>query len=176
MPTSPWVGIKWGALGLLALLIGTVWLLAAAPSFNLWLFADRYVVAELEVKRFQPKPGEGGQGRFIEGVIHPSGEPVVTSDTYLSIRRFVDPNDTTGRRVPLREEIEGQRLAVWYWPRHADVERWWHPPTVVMPGATRKGGVVVCNVLLGGAFVGVGLFCVRRGFRYLKASLPPEPR
>ncbi len=175
MATSPWVGLKWLGLGLLALLIGAVWFLAAARPLNLWLYADYYVAAELEVTRFQPKPGEKGQGRFIEGVIHPSGESIQTSDTYIAVRQFVDPKDVTGRRVPLRSEVEGRRLTVWYWPEHAAVRHWWHPPTVVMPGATQRGSVVVLEVLLGGAFVGVGVFCFRRGFRHLKAAVLPEP-
>jgi hypothetical protein len=175
MATSPWVGIKWLGLGLLALLIGAVWFLAAARPFNLWLYADHYVAAEFEVTRFHPQLGEWAQGRIIEGVIHPSGEPVQTSDSYIAIRQFVDPNDVTGRRVPLRSELEGRRLAVWHWPQHAAVEHWWHPPTVVMPGATQRGGVAVCEVLVGGAFVGIGLFCFRRGFRHLKAAASPEP-
>ena len=172
MATSPWVGIKWGALGLVALLIGAVWLLLAARHFNLWLYADHYVAAELEVTRFHPQPGPRSQGRTIEGVIHPGGAPALTSDRDLAIRQFVDPNESAGRRVPLRGEIEGRRLAVWYWPEHAGQVRWWHPPTVVMPGATQVGGVVVRDLLLGVAFVGGGLFCFRRGFRSLKLAAP----
>ena len=175
MATSPWVGIKWSALGLLALLIGAVWFLMAARHFNLWRYADHYVAAELEVTRFHPQPGPRGQGRIIEGVIHPSGEPIQTSDSYIAIRQFVDPNDVTGRRVPLRGEIEGRRLTVWHWPEHAGMKRWWHPPTVVMPGATREGGAVVRDVLIGVVFVGGGLFCFRRGFRYLKLTVPGLP-
>ena len=175
MATSPWVGIKWGALGFLPLLLGVVWFWLAARDFNLWLYADHYVAAELEVIRFHPQPGPKGQGRFIEAVIHPSGEPIQTSDSYIAIRRFVDPNDTTGRRVPLRGEIEGRRLTVWYWPEHARMIRWWHPPTVVMPGATVEGGAVVRDVLIGIAFVVGGLFCFRRGFRYLKLADPGLP-
>ncbi len=114
MATSPWVGLKWLGLGLLALLIGAVWFLAAVRPLNLWLYADYYVAAELEVTRFQPQPGPKGQGRMIEGVIHPSGEPIQTSDTYIAIRQFVDPNDMTGRRMPLRSEIEdGQSFDNW---------------------------------------------------------------
>src|SRR4051812_8226871 len=78
---SPWVGILWCTLGLLSLVIGAVWFSMAAKQLNLWLHADRYVAAELEVTRFDPESGEGGQGRMIEGVIHPGGEPVWTSDS-----------------------------------------------------------------------------------------------
>ena len=67
MTTSPWVGIKWSALGLLALLTGAVWFLMAARHFNLWLYADHYVAAELEVTRFHPQPEPRGRGRTIEG-------------------------------------------------------------------------------------------------------------
>jgi hypothetical protein len=105
------------------------------------------------VTRFDPEPGEGGQGRRIEGVIHPGGEPVWTSDSDLAIRRFVSPADDTGRRVPMPEEIEGQRIAVWYWPQHT-----------------------VYDALIGMAFVGVGLFCFRGGVRSLKLAVPPGPR
>lgn len=168
---SPWLGVSWCALGLLPLLIGAVLLIMAARHFNLWLHADHYVAAELEVKRFEPEPGEGGQGRLIEGVIHPGGERVWTSDSYLAIGKFVDPADRSGRRVPSREEIEGRRLAVRYWPRYAEVAPWWYPPPVVMPGATRQGNTIVLDSLLGMAFVGLGLSCVRGGARYLISAV-----
>ncbi len=164
---SPWLGVLWCALSLLPLMVAATLLLMAARHFNLWLYADQYVAAELEVKRFEPKPGDDGQGRLIEGVIHPGEEPVWTSDSDLAIRQFVSPADPTGRRVPLRREIEGKRLAVEHWPQHTKVARWWHPPTVVMPGATRQGGAVVCDALLGMAFVSLGLLCFRGGVRYL---------
>jgi len=171
LPTSGWVGILWCALGLLLVVVGAVWFLMAARHFNLWRYADHYIAAELEVTRFDPKLGDDGQGRTIEGVIHPGGERVWASDRDLAISQFVSPEDKTGRRVPLPGEIEGRRLAVWYWPQQAGEARWWHPPTVVMPGATQQGGAVVRDVLLGVSIVGVGVVCFRRGARYLKSSV-----
>jgi len=162
MAKSPWLGILWCALGLLPLVVGAVLLITAA---------DHYVAVELEVRRFDPKPGEEGQGRLIEGVTHPGGEPVLTSDSYLAIRQFVSPADRSGRRVPLREEIESQRLPVWCWPRYAEAARWWYPPPVVMAGATQQGGAAVRDSLLGLSFVGLGLSCVRRGARFLRSAV-----
>jgi hypothetical protein len=176
MGTSPWVGVMWCALGLLSFLIGNVWVLMAARHFNLWLYAQRYVPAELEVTRFVPQPGARGQGRTIEGVIHPGGESVRTSDRDIGVRQFVGPSDAMGRRVPLPGEIEGKRLAVCYWRELVGVKRWWHPPTIVMPGATERGGAAVRDTLLGGGFIGVGLVCFRRGVRYLKSAVPRATR
>lgn len=171
MATSPWFGIKWIALDLLALLIGFVWSWVAERQFRFWLYADHYVAAELEVTRFDSKPRNSAARCRIEGVIHPGGELVVTTDRDIAIKQFDGPEDRAGHE-PLPGELEGQRLAVLHWPRHADVKRWWHPPTVLTRGGIRQGGVVVRDMLLGGAFVGVGLFCFRRGFRYLTAAVP----
>ena len=121
MATSPWVGIKWIALGLFALLIGFVWSWVAERQLRLWLCADQYVAAELEVTRFIGKPRNSQARCRIEGVIHPGGERVVTSDREVAIKRFIRPGDHT-RNEPLPEEIEGQRLSVSYWPRHAERE------------------------------------------------------
>ena len=160
LPT--WHGFKWGSFGLLTLYIGLVFFMLAARDFNRWLYADHYVAAELEVTRFHPEPsGSRNKGRGIEGVIHPGGAKIWTSDGELAIKRFVDPGDRTGRRVPLRSEIEGTRLAVWYWPDHADVNRWWYPPMVIMPEAIPPS-VIVRDVLSSAAFFGVGLFCLLR--------------
>ena len=100
---------------------------------------------------------------------------MVTSDRDVAIKRFIRPGDHT-RNEPLPEEIEGQRLAVSYWPRHAEVKRWWHPPTVVSLGEIPRGPVAVLNVFPGVALIGLALFCFRRGFRYLKIAIPAEPR
>jgi hypothetical protein len=151
------------------MLIGFVWSWVAVRQLRLWLCADRYVAAELEVTRFIGKPRNSQARCWIEGVVHPGGERVVTSDRDIAIKRFIAPGDGT-RNEPLPHEIEGQRLAVSHWPRHAGVKRWWHPPTVVSRGEIPSGGGVARNVFFGGAFIGVGLFCFRRGFRYLKAG------
>jgi hypothetical protein len=173
MATSPWVGIKWIALGLLALLIGFVWSWVAERQLRLWLCAGHYVIAELEVTRFIGKPRNSQARCWIEGVIHPGGERVVTSDRDVAIKRFIRPGDRT-RNEPLPEEIEGQRLTVSYWPEHAAVKRWWHPPTVVSLGEIPNGAVVLRDMFLGGAFAGAGFFCFRRGFRCLKAAVSPN--
>src|SRR5262245_23241671 len=111
---------KWFLLGLVPLMVGAPWCLMAARQFNLWLYADHYVPAELEVTRFNRNESDGPSQ--IEGVIHPGGEPVVTNDYQIEMWEF-----------------KGQRLAVRYWPQHTDVQRWWHPPTVVMSGAIPGG-------------------------------------
>ena len=175
MATSPWVGIKWGALGLLALLIGFVWSWVVERQFRLWLCADRYVAAEIEVTRFYSKPRNSRARSQIEGVIHPGGERVVTSDRDIAIQQFAPSDDRWGH-APVEGEIEGQRLPVLHWPRSAHETRWWHPPKVVSPGEIRDGDILLRNVLLAGTFVGAGLLCFRRGVRNLKASVPSEPR
>lgn len=171
MTTSPWAGIRWIALGLLALLIGFVWSWVAARQLRLSLCASHYVAAELEVTRFIGKPRNSQARCWIEGVIHPGGERVVTSDRDIAIKRFIRPGGHT-RNEPLPEEIEGQRLAVSFWPRHAEVKRWWHPPTVVSPEETPGGAMVARNVVLSVSLLGIALFCFRRGFRYLKVAMP----
>src|SRR4051794_12884086 len=175
MTTSPWVGIRWIGLGLFALLVGFVWCLLAERQVRLWLKADQYVAAELEVTRFVGKPRNSRARCWIEGVIHPDGDRVVTSDRDIAIKRFIRPGDRA-RNEPLPEEIEGQRLAVSYWRRPADAKRWWHPPTVVSRGEIPGGVAVVRDVLSAGIFVGGGLFCFRRGAGYLKTAIPVEPR
>jgi hypothetical protein len=173
-----WAAVGWVVLGLLTLGIGVTWFFGgAAQHFPLWLCADHYVAAELEVTHFRPPTGRWGTGRTtipsIKGVIHPGGERIVTSSRRLALGRFVDPNDRTGRHMPLREEVEGRRLAVRYWPGHADVERWWHPPTAVTPETIPEaGGLVVYNVLLGVAFVAFGVSGIRHGFRMIKRLVP----
>ena len=172
MATSPWSGIRWIALGLVALLIGFVWCLVAARQVRLRLYAHHYVAAEFEVTRFVGKPRNSRARASIEGVVHPDGERLVTSDRDIAIKRFIRPEDRT-RNEPLAAEIEGQRLAISYWPRHAETKRWWHPPTVVSQGQIPSGAVALANGLLGGAIFGFGLFCFPRGFRILKATAPP---
>ena len=58
-----------------------LWFLSnlALQHFPLWLCSDCYVAGELEVTRFNPVRGRRGQGHTIEGVLHPSGERVLTS-------------------------------------------------------------------------------------------------
>lgn len=161
----PWAAFGWSVAAFLALLIGGMWLLTtAARHLPLWLCADRYVAAELEVTRFDPPSGPRNRGPRIEGVIHPGGEQVRAYSGDITITQFVDPNDRPGWRVPLREEIEGRRLAVLYWPEHDSVVRWWHSPTVVMPETVAgAGGLFLRNVLVVVAFVVVAVFCFRRG-------------
>lgn len=173
-----WIVVAWCVPAVFVLFIGGWFVLdAAMRHFHYWLYADQYVPAELEVTRLDPRPMRRGQGLTIKGVIHPGGEQVQTNARDIAISQFVAPNERATRRVPLRGEIEGQRLAVLYWPEHPGVGEWnwWHPPTVIMPGATETGGAVVRNLLLGIALGGIGVFCLRRGYRYGKAAMPRTP-
>ena len=172
---AAWAGIGWCALGLLALLIGVTWCMIAERLVRLWLYSDKYIAAELEVTRFHGKPRNSSALCLIEGVIHPGGESVRASDRNIAIKHYDGPDDIAGRE-PLPAEIEGKRLPVSYWPQQADENRWWHPPTVVTHGTIRGGDVVARNVLFSVAFVAAGLFCVRRGCRNVKASVPLAPR
>jgi hypothetical protein len=167
----------WSLLALLALFLG-LWfgMDAAFRHLPLWLCADRYVAAELEVTYLTP-PREHRSGRTsprtIEGVIHPGGERVQTSTRDITVSQFVPPDERVEGRVALPGEVEGRRLEVWHWPGHAALRRWWHPPTVVMPGATRTGGAAVRSGLIAAAFGVAAVYCFRRGWRHVKASVPP---
>jgi hypothetical protein len=151
-------------LGLLALFIGALRYQLTEETVRLWWYADRYVPAELEVKHLEPiRRSRTTVGHRIEGVIHPGGEAVVADSRLMS--------------APPAEK-EGQRLAVWYWPNHAEVKRSWHPPTVVSPGATRRGDavarIVLSWVVIGG-FVAFCFWRVVRGYRSYRLTVPPEP-
>lgn len=170
MTNSRGAGLAWIAVAIFAFLIGMGFTIFALRPLNLWLHAGHYIPAELEITSFQPEPGDEGKGRFIEGNIQPGGEHVWTSNSVLSIKRFVDPADTSGRRVPTRSEIEGHHMTVWYWPNHALMEHWWQPPAVVMPGDTQKPGVGACLAVIGAAFLFACVYTFRRGFRLLAPS------
>lgn len=162
----------WFVLSFFGFIIGGWWLLGAATAHvPLWMCADQYVDAELEVTRFQPKPSPRGRGRTIEGVIHPGGERVTASTREIGVKQFVDPNDQPGRIVPRPDEIEGRRVAVLHLPRRADEVRTWESPAVLMPGANRNTGrAVVRSLLLGVASFAGMVFCFRRGWRYVRAA------
>lgn len=177
MATSAWPAFRWMVLGIFCFMLGVLFTLAGLQVFPLWLNADHYVAGELEVTRFDAGDGRPRRtGRTIEGVIHPSGEPVRATEGDIDIAQFVDPDDITGRRVPARNEIEGRRLAVLYWPEQSAVKRPSDLPQVVMPGATQGGGLVLRQLSLGIAFVGVSVLCVRRGYRYVKSASPGGPQ
>ena len=115
MATSPWVGMKWMALGLLALLLGIMWASLAARELRLWLFEDQYVAAELEVTQFIGRGiargrGSSGGRAWIEGVIHPGGEKVTTFGSDIPLKQFIAPEERA-RNEPLKTEIEGKRVA-----------------------------------------------------------------
>jgi hypothetical protein len=172
---SPWRGVAWCAIGLFALLVGITWSWFAKRQTALWLCADRYVDAELEVTHFVRRPTNSERSHsWIEGVIHPHGERIETSDEYIPIRRFISPVDRR-RNEPTPGEIEGHRIDVSYWPRSAPEERWWHPPTVVARGALPQGPMAMGHVLIGSIFLVTGLSCFRWGARALKESAPFEP-
>ena len=77
--------------------------------------------------------------------------------------------------MPLRNEIEGQRLPVWYWPNHLAELRWWHPPTVLMPEGTHTGAALVRDGLWAVACLAVLTFAFRRLRRRVQAMSPPQP-
>ena len=81
------------------------------------------------------------------------GEQVVAFGSDIPIKQFIAPHDRT-RDEPLKSEIEGKRVPVWHWPRHAEVKRWWHPPTVVSRRAIPGGRFVLQDVLLAVALLG----------------------
>src|SRR5215203_1940385 len=177
MATSPWPAFRWIVLGIFSFMIGFLFILAGLHILPLWLNSDHYVAGELEVTHFDAGDGRPRRtGRTIEGVIHPGGEPVQAIEGNIDITQFVDPNDITGRRIPLRNEIEGRRLAVLYWPGQSAVKRSSDLPQVVMPGATQRGGLIVRQLILGAAFVCVSVFCVRRAYGYVKSAAAPDPR
>jgi hypothetical protein len=164
-------GIGWIVFGVAALLIGVVWCWLAVREVRLWAYADRYVDAELEVKRFYPKPRNSAALCKIEGMIHPGGEEVEASDEYIAIKHYDGPGDRQGRE-PKPSEIEGRRLPVSHWPRQAEGRRWWYPPAVVSRGQIPGAGAVWRDVVGGGAFLLVGWFSCRRGGRNLKSADP----
>lgn len=158
------------ACGLIISLCARMFCWLAQRRFRLWLYADRYETAELEVSRFIDQSRDSDARSQIEGVIHPGGQPVVTTDEHIAIRQFDGPEDKRGHR-PSPSEIEGKRLPVSYWPRRAGLERWWHPPTVVSRGEIPEGGTVLRNALNSGALVALGVFCFRRGIRQVRIAL-----
>ena len=174
MTTSPWTGIRWIGLGVILFLVGFVWSWVAVRQVRLALYAKHYVAADFEVTRFIGKPRNSTARCWIEGVIQPGGEQVVTSDLDVAIKRFIVPGNHT-RNEPLPEEIEGQHLAVAYWPLHAEVKRWWYPPAVVSPGEIRDRVTVARNVLLSAAVISLALFCLRQGVRHVKSDLKSLP-
>jgi hypothetical protein len=165
-----WGIAGWFLLGVLVLWVGALRYLLTEETVLLWWYADRYVAAELEVTGLRPiRSRRSTLGSWIDGVIHPGGEAVVADS-----RCIFPPADGTTRSGPAPDAREGQRLAVWYWPRHADVKRRWHPPTVVWPGATQRGGAVVRIVLSWVAFGLAVVFCFWRGFRKYRLLVPPD--
>lgn len=137
-------GVGYIFLAALPFIIGLLWLTMTTREFNLWLHQDRYIDAEIEVTRFdytgspegintQASGRSRGQMRNvnrIEGIIHPTGERVVTNDQDVHAAVYDVPNGRVGR-VPLPQEIVGKRVRVLYWPNHADEYRWYHPPTTL---------------------------------------------
>lgn len=172
MKISPWVGILWCAAALCAFLIGFTWSWFAERQLMYWLYAGRYVEAELEVTHFYELHDNDARS-MVEGIVHPGGEKVEVKDSDVSFNLHDGRNDRWGH-VPMPGELEGKRLPVLYWPRHAEGARWWHPPTVAARGAIPGGGAVLRDVFCGAALLWAALFCYRRGTRILKASVPPE--
>jgi hypothetical protein len=160
-------------LGLIALGIGGIWSVIAERQFRFWLCSEHYVEAEFEVTRFYPKPRDSHARCQIEGVVHPGGDRVVTTDRDIAIKQYNGPEDRFGHE-PSPAELEGKRLAVIYWPPHPESHRWWHPPSIASRGTIRSGSKVLSDLLFAAAFVSVGLFWCLRGARNLKATVRPS--
>ena len=172
MRPSPWIRIALRALGLFFLIIGLSWSLWAARGFGRWFYGSHYVAAELEVTKFTPKPRDSDAQSWIDGVIHPGGEEVTARGGNIAINQHEGPNDRWGH-PPRPGELEGQRLPVLYWPHHAAMERWWHPPTVVAPGAIPGDASVLCHIAISVLFLFGAEYCFRRGFKNCEAAVPP---
>jgi hypothetical protein len=172
----PWQPLAWIVLSLMS--CTTCWGCVVAPGlqdFAIWCYADRYLPAELEVVKYYPPARRSGPA--AKGIIHPGGEEVVSSIATLDLHEFVDANDKTGRRTLRPEKIEGKRLAVMYWPKHADEIESWHPPTIVRPGATDNLGVpLLIKSLIAILLLGVTVLGVRRCYRYARVAAPPDTR
>lgn len=175
-PPPSLAAFGWALLAVFGFFIG-LWHLTnpALKDFPRWCYADRYVAGELEIKRFEHNPRRPSQGYSIDGTIHPSGERALTSTRDLAVRQFVNPAEQAVRRIPHRAGIEGRRMEVWYWTDHLSEYRWWHPPTVIMPGDTLSIAQVIRRGLIGIAFWAVAVFAGRRAWQHVKASARPEP-
>ncbi len=175
---ASWIAVAWCILGVFAFFIAlAIASNVAMRQVPLWLCADQYMAGELEVTRIDARAGRVRGGRAIDGVIHPGGEKVQALAQNLDLEEFIDPADRKTRFVPLPREIEGKRIGVLYWPDHPSIAQWWHPPTVLNPGATEVRLEIVRNALLAAAF-GLGAFvCFQRGGRRLQQVVPaPPPR
>jgi hypothetical protein len=139
------------------------------------VFDGYYISAELEVLKYDLKlnqTGFGSPGNYrhgkgtmqsgpsrIEGTLHPDGNPVVTNDRDLNLARF-DKSGGVLVDLPLPNEVEGQRLPVFYWAGDPADRRWYHPPLV--HNATRPStiGTVISLLLCVGMLFGAAC-CIR---------------
>jgi hypothetical protein len=164
--SQAWATLGWLLLGVFAFVVGAFLFLLTQPVVRLWWYADRYEEGELEVVQARQFASGRLKGAMtIDGVLHPGGEAVVVSG-----HTVLPPQDGTPFGVPAPAEIEGRRLPVLYWPRHAGEQRWWHPPRIVRPGATPRKGVVVGAILGWVGFGGLTAYCVRRVFRRYRSG------
>lgn len=181
--------VGWYVLGAIPFVIGLLMLVMSIREFNLWLHADHYIEAELEVTKFHYVQGgegldaerkgsatrrRGGTRRSrstsrpnpIEGIIHPGGETVHTDDREIAVAVFDEPDDVAGR-TPTREEVEGKRFPVLHWPNHEAEKRWWHPATTTSAAKPTDRDVLVHG--------GITLFLIGLGvLGFAKARMKPR--
>jgi hypothetical protein len=171
---SPGQGLGWLAAGVFLLIVGLTWAVVAERQFRFWLCAGHYTDAELEVIRFYAKPRNSQAPCQIEGVIHPGGERIVTTDRDLLIQQFNGPADRTGHQ-PVDGELDGKRLAISFWHQRPGDERWWHPPPIISRGGFARTPAVIRDLLVSAALLIPGIAWLRRGGRILKTAMKTIP-
>lgn len=179
-----WTQIAVTVLGALLLVFGLCCCQLSIYDVQLLAFEDQYIDAELEITKYHLIEVTGGSSRrgyrgrrssgssrrsAIEGIIRPGGIPVQTNDRDISLS-VLDESDSVVVEKPLREEVEGKRIAVLYWTGELAERRWYHPPIVTnasRPSPVRTGIIAV----LCGAFLFGSVACFRYGYNRRRAAI-----
>lgn len=160
-------------LGSLMCAFGLMWFVMVAGLFNLYWHREHYLEGELEVTKYHyQEPTTNNYGRRassspnqIEGIFHPGGHTVYTTDRDISVAVFESEDSAVGRQ-PLRSEVEGKRYTVIHWPNH---ERKWYEPATTQSAMPTPRHLLLHSliffILLGG-----GTLLVRRGRQ--RAAMP----
>ena len=78
-------------------------------------------------------------------------------------------------RTPTKEEIEGKRIKVLFWPNHDAEKGWFDPPTTLTASRPTTRAIVIdffiVMVLLGAAFL-----CFTKARRRMRAKAGPIPK